>query len=159
MLPFPASLETPRLLIKPSDPADAEALNRAVRESYAELRLWMPWADHLPALAETRSHLAAARQRFLDGTDCGLTLWLKSTGAFAGASGLHPRPPNARFSLGLVGLEIRASERNTASHRVAERAGFQRYRVIEDGRVDPDGTASRTVVYVCHRGRGGSCRI
>lgn len=177
MRPFPAILETPRLLIKPCDPATAEAVNAAIRESFTELHAWMPWAEQLPTPDETRTHLAGAQADYLSGTDCGLGLWLKATGACVGGSGLHPRPADptwreigywihsrhsgqglateavrgiveAGFQLGLAAIQLKASERNVASLRVAERAGFEREAILDDGRIDPGGIASRTVLFV-----------
>jgi RimJ/RimL family protein N-acetyltransferase len=43
---------------------------------------------------------------------------------------------------------IKTSERNVASQRVAKRAEFVREAVLEDGRIDPDGHPSRTMLYV-----------
>lgn len=49
--------------------------------------------------------------------------------------------------LHLSAIEIRASARNSASHRVAVRAGFVLTAVVSDGRVDPDGRSSDTHAY------------
>jgi RimJ/RimL family protein N-acetyltransferase len=141
----------------------------------------MPWAELMPSLEDTRAHLASARENHLSGTDCGLSLWLKDTGTFVGGSGLHPRPADptwreigywihsahtrrglateavrgiagAGFAvLGLAAIQIKASERNAASLRVAERAGFSREALLDDGRIDPDGHPSRTVLFVLRR--------
>jgi RimJ/RimL family protein N-acetyltransferase len=89
---FPSVVETPRLLIRPNDPATAEAVNAAVRASFKELQAWMPWAERMPSVEETRRHLTETQEHYRDGTDCSLGLWLKDSGAFVGASGLHPRP-------------------------------------------------------------------
>jgi RimJ/RimL family protein N-acetyltransferase len=178
---FPEMLETERLVIRPLDPNAAEAVNAAIRASYRELNAWMPWADHIPDIAETRAHLTVAQAQYHAGTDCGLGLWLKQDGAFVGGSGLHPRPVDPAWrevgywlhsgytgrglaseavraiaatglrDMGLAGIELRASERNVASHRVAERAGFTRAAYLENGRIDPGGYPSRTVLFVLHR--------
>lgn len=54
----------------------------------------------------------------------------------------------AGFQLGLAAVQLKASERNAASLRVAERAGFEREAILDDGRIDPGGIASRTVLFV-----------
>lgn len=174
---FPPVLETPRLLIRRADPHEAPAINAAIRESYDSLRAWLPWADHLPSIAETREHLAQARAEALQGTDHGLFLWDRNTTAFLGAAGLHARSPDrfrreigywlrttavgrgyateavlavARAALSILRLEaveIRTSARNVASQGVAVRAGFVLVSVQEDGRIDPDGIPSPTHVY------------
>jgi ribosomal-protein-serine acetyltransferase len=51
-------------------------------------------------------------------------------------------------ALALTAIPIKTSERNVASQRVAERAEFVREAVLEDGRIDPDGHPSRTMLYV-----------
>jgi RimJ/RimL family protein N-acetyltransferase len=175
---FPRLLETERLTIRPVDPAFADVINGAVRESFDELRRWLPWADHVPAVGETRAHLEEQRRQFEAGSDCTLSLWLRTTGEFVGSSGLHPRPvdPGRReigywihtrhtgrglateavvaiartgfATLRLTAIEIRASERNVASQRVAERAGFRREALLDDGRLDPDDHPSRTALYI-----------
>ena len=166
--------------MRPWDPATADLVNAAIRESFEQLHEWMPWADTMPSVADTRSHLSSARQEYLAGTDCGLGLWLRDTGVFVGGIGLHPRPADPRWreigywihsahigkglateavraiaeaglAAGLLAVQIRVSERNAASLRVAERAGFTREAILDDGRIDPGGHPSRTVLFVLRR--------
>ncbi len=181
---FPEVLETSRLIIRPGHPDDAEAVNAAVRDSMEELRLWMPWADHVPPLEETLERLRQQREAYESGADCGLSLRERATGAFVGKCGVHlcPGEPLQREigywirtshtrrgyateavraiaaaaleALHLEALQLKTSERNLASQRVAERAGFVRQAVLEDGRVDPGGIPSRTVLYVLARHSG-----
>src|SRR2546427_11366656 len=105
MRPFPDALESERLVIRPVDPASAALVNVAIRESFRELHEWMPWAERLPSLAETEAHLAQQQERFRSEADCALGIWLRSTGAFVGGTGLHPRLPDAAWR------EIRSEER------------------------------------------------
>jgi len=46
--PVPVPIETPRLVLRPYDPADAEALHRVVDGCRGSLLPWLPWAkeDH-----------------------------------------------------------------------------------------------------------------
>jgi RimJ/RimL family protein N-acetyltransferase len=185
---FPVLVESDRLIIRPIDPDTAELVNAAIRDSYAALHTWMPWADHVPDVAETRRHLAAAEQRYLDGSDVALSLWLREGGQFVGGSGLHDRLGDPAWQeigywvrtsltgrglaseavraiaqvafdqLGLTGLQIKTSERNMASQRVAERAGFMREALLDDGRIDPGGIPSRTVLFVRRRPEIDDCR-
>ncbi len=180
-MPFPEELTTARLKLRIADPGVANAVNEAIRESLDTLGRWMHWADHVPTLEETRDRLVRSRQRFLAQEDYGLHVFSIDPERFVGGSGLHPRSSGrtrreigywirdtatgqgyateavraiaaAGFqSLGLSAVEIRASARNVASHRVAERAGFVLESVISDGRVDPDGERSDTHVYVLER--------
>ena len=175
---FPLVLETQRLVIRPADVNFAAEVNEAVCESQPTLAQWMPWADHVPTLAETWEHLFQSQRRFEAGEDCGLCLWNKVTNAFVGGSGLHPRSSDPRCReigywvrdgqtgrgyateavqaiaaagfrhLNLKAIEIRTSSRNVASQAVARRAGFSLCEIVADGRIDPDGVASKSYVYV-----------
>jgi RimJ/RimL family protein N-acetyltransferase len=178
---FPEQLKTARLELRMPDPARAPAVNEAIRESFDTLSRWMDWADHIPSIEETRARLVRSRQKFLADEDYGLHIFLTDPLRFLGSAGLHPRPADegrreigywirdtatgqgyatetvraiaaAAFeSLHLACIEIRASARNVASHRVAERAGFVLDAVVSDGRVDPDGESSDTHVYILSR--------
>jgi ribosomal-protein-serine acetyltransferase len=161
---FPALLETSRLVIRTCDPATADLVNAAIRESFDQLHEWLPWADTLPSVEDTRTHLSSAQRDYIAGTDWGLGLWLKNTGGFVGGSGLHPRPSDpswreigywihsahtgqglateavraiteAGFASGVVAVQAKISERNAASVRVVERAGFTREAILDDGTV------------------------
>ncbi|MGH7528914.1 MAG: GNAT family N-acetyltransferase [Gemmatimonadales bacterium] len=153
MAAFPAVLQTARLEIRAPDPAAATLVNAAIRESYDALHAWLPWADHVPDVAETREHLARAQAAFAAGTDHALLIWQRS-GAFVGAIGLHDRLGDAArreigywirtsaagrgyaseavravsaagfATLAIDAIEIHTAARNVASRRVAERAGF-----------------------------------
>lgn len=175
---FPVPLHTERLTLREPDPRAAHDVNSAIRESFEALHRWLPWADHVPSLDETRDHLTTAQQRFRAGEDCGLFIWTRDGKAFIGAIGLHPRLPDptqreigywirtsaagqgyateaaravarcALTDLGIAGLQIHCSARNVASQRVAEGAGFTRAAVRNDGRIDPDGQPAATWVYL-----------
>jgi hypothetical protein len=45
----------------------------------------------LPDVSETEAHLRQQQELFRAGIDCALGIWLRSTGAFVGGTGLHPR--------------------------------------------------------------------
>ncbi len=174
---FPPLVHTSRLLIRPADPEAAPIINAAIRESYDELRAWLPWADHVPSVDETREHLIGARAKFEVGSDHGLSLWGRDTGRFLGGAGLHGRLADssrreigywlrtsecgqgyareavgaiakAAFTgLGLLAVEIHTSARNVRSQRVAVGAGFTLIAIRDDGRVDPDGVPSPSHIY------------
>lgn len=163
------------------DPARAQAVNEAIRESFDTLERWMAWADHIPSVEETHARLVRSRRQFMADKDYQLHIFSSAPERFVGSAGLHPRLRDARRreigywirdtatgqgyateavqaiaaaafeSLYLTALEIRASARNVASHRVAERAGFVLDAVVSDGRIDPDGESSDTHVYILSR--------
>lgn len=164
-------------MLREPNPDDAPEINAAIRESFAELHRWLPWADHLPSVDETREHLTLARDKYHAGEDWGLFIWDRASGEFVGAIGLHRRlADTSRREIGywirtsaagrgyateavravtrwgfddlkLSALEIHSSERNVASHRVAQAAGFSKTATLADDRVDPDGQRSSTLVF------------
>jgi RimJ/RimL family protein N-acetyltransferase len=174
---FPVPLRTERLLLHGPDPTVAETVNAAIRDSFPELSQWLPWADHVPSVEETRDHLSTALAAFLAGDDCGLLIWTQKSDEFIGAIGLHPRLADttrreigywirtsaagrgyaseavravaraALDHLALSGVEIHVHARNVPSQRVALSAGFVQTGEVA-GRPDPDGRPSRMLVYV-----------
>ena len=151
---FPVPLQTERLTLRAPDPAAADAINAAIRDSFPELTQWLPWADHVPSVDETREHLTKALAAFRTGEDCGLFIWDRDGDECVGAVGLHPRLADAtrreigywiRTSatgrgyateavravartalerLSLTAVEIHVNARNVPSQRVALGAGF-----------------------------------
>ncbi|HWC75103.1 MAG TPA: GNAT family N-acetyltransferase [Gemmatimonadales bacterium] len=174
---FPVPLHTDRLTLRGPDPARADTINAAIRDSFAELSAWLPWADHVPSLDETREHLTKAHAAFEANDDCGLFIWDRISERFIGAIGLHQRlaDPKRREMgywirtsaagngyateavravsraalehLALSALEIHVNPGNVASRRVALAAGFV-YAGEIAGRPDPDGQPTRVLVYV-----------
>jgi ribosomal-protein-serine acetyltransferase len=53
LLDLPEEIETPRLKLRIPGPGGGLALNRAVVDSLAELRPWLPWAKDAPTLEES----------------------------------------------------------------------------------------------------------
>lgn len=146
---------SPAVLIRPYSIADAQSMYDAVRESLADLMLWMPWCHPDYSLDEARSWLdlqvEAFRQRlafefaivshegrFLGG--CGLNqidvpnrrsnlgYWVRSTATRRGAAtaAVELLRRWAFECTDLVRLEIVIAAGNVASQRVAEKAGAVR---------------------------------
>jgi RimJ/RimL family protein N-acetyltransferase len=134
--------------LRPPTDDDALEVARAVRESLAALRPWMPWAAADYDAGTARTWIAESRER-----EEHPFLLLDTSGALVGTCGLNHLDPlnlvanlgywlrtghtgkgyatratrlTARYGheqAGLHRLEIYASVRNVASCRVAERAG------------------------------------
>jgi RimJ/RimL family protein N-acetyltransferase len=93
----PESFESARLIIRTPRPNDGPELNSAVIETFESLKLWMPWADHLPTLEESETIARQAWLRYLGREDFMFLLFLKenstkdASNTLVGASGLHVR--------------------------------------------------------------------
>ena len=86
---FPDRILTERLLIRAPQPGDGDENCTAVRESMAELRPWMPWADENMTPETQEAVMRRAHADFMARTDLMLLLLLKGTNTIVGSSGLH----------------------------------------------------------------------
>ncbi len=174
---MPEEFESERLIIRAPKPGDGAELNAAIRESIDDLRPWMPWADHVPDVAETEANVISAYQRYKEATDLRLHLFSKTTGRLVGSSGLHridwsvPKfeigywvrsscagqgyiteavNAIAEFAftkLGAKRVSICMDSLNTRSRLVAERAGFEFEGTLRNDSREPDGRLRDTLVY------------
>lgn len=173
----PETFESERLIIRAPRPDDGAELNAAIRESFDDLTRWMPWADHVPELAETEANVRAAHERYKAGTDLRVHLFLKSTGALVGVSGLqHIDWSVPKFEIGYwvrsryagqgyiteavnaitafafeelqaARVSIHMNPLNARSRRVAERAGFEFEGRLRNCARQSDGSLRDTLVY------------
>lgn len=87
---FPDTFHTERLTIRSPRPGDGPELNAALRESWAELQPWMPWAKGDPPPVEnSEARVRTAYSNFIARKDFMLLLFLKGTQTIVGSSGLH----------------------------------------------------------------------
>ena len=145
--------------IRPYRIDDAPAVVDAVHESVAELQPWMPWCHPGYSIHDSRSWLSmqvpafdlktafefaivADHGRYLGG--CGLNqldainrranlgYWVRSTETRRGVAtaAVCALRDWAFASTDLIRLEILVAVGNTASHRVAEKAGAEREGVL-----------------------------
>lgn len=182
MIDVPESFESERLLIRAPRRGDGAMVNEAIKESIEELRPWMPWADSAPTPEESEAELRGAIIRYMDRSDLRLLLFDKASGKLVGSSGMHRINWSARAfeigywlrssctgqgymheaveaiagvavaELGANRIEIRCDSRNTASKRVAERAGFTLEGVLRQQERAVDGTLRDTMVFSKVRG-------
>jgi RimJ/RimL family protein N-acetyltransferase len=173
----PEEFESERLLIRAPRPGDGLELNAAIRESFDDLSRWMPWADHVPDVAETEANVCAAYEKYKAKTDLRLHLFLKGTGILIGSSGLHRIDWNvpkfdigywvrssyagqgyiteavnaitefAFRQLGAQRVSICMNSANERSRMVAERAGFEFEGTLRNDDREPDGCLRDTLVY------------
>ncbi len=152
---IPDSFDSARLTLRSPRPGDGAEVNAAVRDSIAELRPWMQWAQQMSSIEDNEIYAREAHIRFLKREDLPLLLFLKGTNTLVGSSGLHRinwavpkmeigywvRTPYAGqgyiteavaaitewsfITLNANRVEIRCDARNARSAAVARRSGFR----------------------------------
>jgi RimJ/RimL family protein N-acetyltransferase len=183
---FPRSLETDRLFIRSAQPGDGELHHRAVHESLAELRPWLPWVQTPPTLESCEEVCRAAHARYLAGEDMMALVFLKASGELIGGSGLHDMNWTLRCceigywgrtgytGRGLLTEAVRAlaehalrelaanrvflttDDANVRSWSLAERAGFEFEGLLRNDRFNVTGQLRDTRVYARVPARRGS---
>lgn len=177
LLDIPDRFETERLIIRAPRAGDGPAGNAAIRESLAELRPWMPWADPAPTVDETEAVYRRGAARWLAREDFPMVLFRKTDGLFVGGSGLHrinwsvPAMEIGYWirtslsghgyvteavegitafafeTLGAQRIEIRCDSRNRRSAAVADRAGYALEARFHNHLRAVDGSLRDTLVY------------
>ncbi len=173
----PRRIETPRLVLRVCQPAEAHLLRAAIDSSLAHLRVWLPWAMQEPrSLPETRDFLSRALERFARGEDFQYMLFDREETRVIGAAGLHRRGGASALEIGywvradslrqgfateaaraltdlalqLPGVErvrIACDPRNTASKGVPMKLGYTLRELLRDSKVTPAGDAGETLVF------------
>jgi RimJ/RimL family protein N-acetyltransferase len=105
---LPDELRTPRLILRPLRPDDADAIFAAIDESREHLRPWMLWVDNHRSVDDTRDWCAHAAADWLLRAALTLGMFDAAAGRFLGGTGLHVHDWNRR--LFEVGYWIRESE-------------------------------------------------
>ncbi|MEO5913634.1 MAG: GNAT family protein [Luteolibacter sp.] len=177
MKKLPKEIETERLFIRVAKPGDGVAFNEAILESINQLSPWLGWVTPRPTVEDSEQSCLRAHERFLRNEDLMAFFFLRDTGDLVGGSGLHDANwdlrqfeigywGRTRFSgSGLITEGVRAlthhaleklnasrvflttDDRNTASWRLAERAGFQLEGILRNERLDLTGRFRDTRVY------------
>jgi ribosomal-protein-serine acetyltransferase len=150
------------ILLRTFREEDVNALYEAVRESIAEVSVWMPWCHESYSIEETREFIGSRElatqgsewysfgifekegRRFLGGVGINfinrvhqmgnLGYWVRTSAAGHGIATAATRLA-AKFGceqLGLQRIEIVVAVNNQASQRVAEKAGATREGVLRN---------------------------
>jgi RimJ/RimL family protein N-acetyltransferase len=106
-IPLPDALRSPRLILRPLRPEDAEAIFAAIDESREHLRPWMLWVDNHRSIDDTRDWCARAAADWLTRSELTLGFFDAASGRFLGGTGLHVHDWERR--LFAIGYWIRAS--------------------------------------------------
>ena len=86
---FPHSFETARLTVRRPEPGDGAEINAAIRETWADLHEWMPWAMRRPTVEESEQFVRKAHAKFVEREDLLFLLFEKGSRTLVGGSGLH----------------------------------------------------------------------
>lgn len=173
LLKIPTEFYTERLLIRMPLPGDGKKVYPSIAASINELRPWLPFAQEEQSEIKTEISVREAHARFLTREDLRLHLFLKETGEFIGASGLHnPNWEIPKFEIGYwidtrfsgkgymteavqgitefaftklraKRLEIRCDTRNKKSIAIAEKLGFLLEGTLRNDDLSADGTQLR----------------
>ncbi len=174
---LPEAIETERLLIRVARPGDGAMLSAAIHDSLPQLAPWLGWVSPPPTPDEAEQRCRKAYARYLLNEDLMVLLIRKADGELAGGSGLHgvnwalrqfeigywgrtrwrgqglvtegvrALAEHALAVLGATRVYLTMDERNVASWRLAERAGFQLEGTLRNERLDLQGRPRNTRVY------------
>ncbi|MGB1252056.1 MAG: GNAT family N-acetyltransferase [Candidatus Promineifilaceae bacterium] len=151
----PVEILTERLRIRTPLLEDVVAVKDAMTRSLPQLKPWMIWAQEPPTIKGISKNIEGAIVKYEAAKDCRLHLFLREDNTFIGSSGIHFRDLTVpsfeigywidtpyygngyvteavhgitKFALEQFGAKrimIQADDRNVASWRVAERAGYK----------------------------------
>lgn len=92
LMDLPSSIETERLLLRPPQAGDGQALHEAVAESLPELRRFLaslPWVASEQSVQSSEIYCRTAQSDYLARRDLPFLLFEKASGQLVGAAGLH----------------------------------------------------------------------
>ena len=174
---LPERLETERLIVRVARPGDGAMFCRAIHESLDRLSPWLGWVQPPPTVESSEAHCKRAYARFLLNEDLMAFFLQRDSGALVGGGGLHKADWTLRqFEVGYWGHALHAGsglvtegvraltehaltalqatrvflttdDLNTASWRLAERAGFELEGVLRNERLNLQGRLRNTRVY------------
>ncbi len=170
VIEMPSSLETDRLLLRvPFLSGDGRVVNKAIRESIAELSKWLPFAQEIPPVEETESNLRNAHIKFLARESFRFLIFHKETDEYIGTSSIHNIDWEVKSGdigywidkkysgngymteaikrltdlgmnqLGFNRLEIRCEAANVKSQAIPEKLGFKLEAVLKNEDLSADG--------------------
>ncbi|QFF99277.1 N-acetyltransferase [Psychrobacillus glaciei] len=85
LLDIPLQLETERLILRaPRQSGDSSIVNEAIKDSFIELKAWLPFAQKTPTVDETEVNLRIAYINFLKRESLRYLIFRKGTNDFIG---------------------------------------------------------------------------
>lgn len=170
LLYVPSQIETERLILRaPLQSGDGNIVNAAIRDSINELKVWLPFAQNIPAVEETEINLREAYIKFIKRESFRFLILHRETNDFIGIASLHgidwdiPKCEvgywiNTKFAgngymveavhkLTNFGLnqfqfkriEIRCESTNMKSRSIPEKLGFELEGILKNEDLSADG--------------------
>ncbi|MGG0240475.1 GNAT family N-acetyltransferase [Bacillus rhizoplanae] len=85
LLDVPSQIETERLILRaPLQSGDGSIVNTAIKNSFNELKAWLPFAQNIPAVEDTEINLREAHIKFLKRESFRFLIFHKDTNDFIG---------------------------------------------------------------------------
>jgi RimJ/RimL family protein N-acetyltransferase len=141
-------IQTPRLVLRCWQPADAPLLADAITASVEHLRPWMPWAHAEPEELEAKvQRLRGFRARFDTDQDFIYGIFTPGEDEVVGGTGMHPRVGEGALEIGYW-ISARHVGRGYATEAAAAltRTGFELHRLERmEIRCDPANERSASV--------------
>ncbi len=177
LIPLFEELRGERVLVRPYQESDAQALFEAIIESRDHMRPWLPFADEHRAVEESRDWIIHQKASWLLRENMNVGVWEKATHRYLGGSGLHPRNWESRcFEIGYwlrasatgrgymteavrlltdyafdklsaTRIEIRCDERNVQSAAIPLRLGFVQEARLRNEMIATDGALRNTLIF------------
>ncbi len=184
-LPLPPRIATARLLLRPWQSSDVDALHAALGESVEHLLPWIPWATpQAPSMEEARTLLSGWIAQRESGQNFIYAILRRDGGGLLGGIGLYARVAPGHLEIGywlrrtaaglgyateataamtaagldvpgVSGLEIHTDSRNVASIRVPVKLGYRRVEGVRDDRTGKGDKSREMAVFVLERGADG----
>jgi ribosomal-protein-serine acetyltransferase len=171
LLDVPLKLETERLVLRaPEQTGDGPIVNQAIKESFNELKAWLPFAQTLPAVEETEINLRESHLKFLSRESFRFLIFHKETNEFVGTTSLQgidwdiPKCEigywiHTKFSgngymteavkeitnfglaqLNFKRIEIRCESTNLKSRSIPEKIGYELEGILRNDDLSADGS-------------------
>lgn len=177
LLDFPAQLAGDRIVVRPWQDEDAQAMFDAIRESAEHIGAWMPWPERHQTADDTLEYIRHTQADLARRESFGMGIFDRETGELLGGIGLHPRNWSVpsfeigywirqpmegkgyvteavtlltRFAFGRLGANrvfIRCDRQNTRSRAVPERLGFVTEGTFRNELRDTSGELADMVFY------------